>query len=136
MTEGIDRRRAVAGAAAAGIGVPLLAACGGDEGGSGGSGGDSSGPLTTTAEVPVGGGTILGDEEVVVTQPTEGDFKAFTSVCTHQGCQVGKVEEGQIICGCHGSEFSAEDGSVTKGPATAPLEEVPITVAGDQISLA
>ena len=133
MTAGMNRRRALTGAAAAGIGAPLLAACGGDDGGSTAS---DSGPLGPTTDVPVGGGTIFSDQEVVVTQPAEGDFKAFSSVCTHQGCQVGKVEDGQILCPCHGSAFSVEDGSVTTGPATSPLEAVEITVDGDQISLA
>ena len=133
MTAGMSRRRALTGVVAAGVGAPLLAACGDDDGGSTASGG---GPLGPTTDVPVGGGRIFSDEEVVVTQPAEGDFKAFSSVCTHQGCQVGKVEDGQILCPCHGSAFSAEDGSVTKGPATSPLESVEITVDGDQISLA
>ena len=136
-TAGIDRRRALTGVAAAGIGAPLLAACGGDEGGSTptepAEGGGSLGP---TADVPVGGGTVFSDQEVVVTQPTEGDFKAFTAVCTHQGCLVGKVENNQILCPCHGSAFSAEDGSVAGGPATSPLEAVEISVEGDQITLA
>ena len=147
MTADIGRRRVIAGTAGLGLATPLLAACGSDDGGEtatepetssegGGSGGGGSRPLTSTSEVPVGGGTIFGDEQVVVTQPAEGDFKAFTSVCTHQGCQVGEVKDSEILCPCHGSVFSAEDGSVTTGPATAPLEAVEITVDGDQISLA
>ena len=115
---GIGRRRVVAGTAGLGLATPLLAACGSDDGGS------------------TGGGKIFKDEEVVVTQPAEGEFKAFTSVCTHQGCQVGKVENNEILCPCHGSAFSADDGSVVTGPATAPLEEVRISVEGDQITLA
>ena len=42
--------------------------------------------------MPVGGGKIFAAEKVVVTQPTEGDFKAFSAVCTHQGCVVAKIE--------------------------------------------
>ena len=74
--------------------------------------------LTTTSEIPVGGGTIFADEQVVVTQPTEGEFKAFTAVCTHQGCHVSSVSDGTINCACHGSQFSIDDGSVEPGPAT------------------
>jgi len=153
---GVGRRRVIAGSAGLGLATPLLAACGGDDEGStgtdpgsedsspgyGGTGGDTGGgggggdTLTSTADVPVGGGTVLADQEVVVTQPTEGDFKAFTSVCTHQGCQVGKVENNEIVCPCHGSAFSAADGSVVNGPATAPLEEVRISVEGDEITRA
>jgi Rieske Fe-S protein len=148
-TSGMNRRRALGGIAAAGIGAPLLVACGGDDGGStatepeesSGDGGSGSGSgsgeaLGPTSDVPVGGGTIFADQEVVVTQPAEGDFKAFTAICTHQGCAVGKVEDNTIMCPCHGSAFSAEDGSVTTGPATEPLAAVEISVKGDEISLA
>ena len=146
-TSGMNRRRALSGIAAAGIGAPLLVACGGDDGGStasepeessgdGGSGSGSGDTLGPTSDVPVGGGTIFADQEVVVTQPAEGDFKAFTAICTHQGCVVGKVEDNTIMCPCHGSAFSAEDGSVTTGPATEPLAAVEISVEGDEISLA
>ena len=143
-SHGLGRRQALTGVAGLGLGLPVLAACGGDtasDPGSG-SGGESSGGgvagevLGPTSDVPVGGGTVFSDQEVVVTQPAEGDFKAFTAVCTHQGCLVGQVEGDQIQCPCHGSVFSASDGSVVEGPATAPLEAVEISVEGDEISLA
>lgn len=46
----------------------------------------------TTSDVPEGGGTVFREQKVVVTQPEAGDFKAFTAVCTHQGCLVDRVE--------------------------------------------
>jgi Rieske Fe-S protein len=151
-TPGLGRRHAIAGAAGLGMATPLLAACGeetpegnpsvatdptseGTDGGGGGGGGGGD-ALAATSDVPVGGGTIFADEKVVVTQPAEGDFKAFTAVCTHQGCLVGSVEGEEILCPCHGSVFSVVDGSVLGGPAPSPLEEVAISVDGDQISLA
>jgi Rieske Fe-S protein len=70
---------------------------------------------------------------VVVTQPTAGSFKAFTAVCTHQGCTVGSVSGGAIHCPCHGSAFSIKDGSVVNGPATQPLAAVSIKVEGTSI---
>jgi Rieske Fe-S protein len=70
----------------------------------------------------------------VVTQPTAGEFKAFSGVCTHQGCLVSGVTD-TIDCSCHGSKFDLADGSVTSGPASSPLGEVGITVDGDQITL-
>jgi Rieske Fe-S protein len=84
----------------------------------------------------VGGGTIFADEQVVVTQPSEGEFKAFNTTCTHQGCPVQSVSDGTINCTCHGSKFSIEDGSPESGPATSALEEVSINVEGDSIVLA
>lgn len=133
----LTRRHALAGAAGVGLGVPLLAACGGGspdtakEPGSGSAGGD----LGPTSDVAVGSGTIYKDENVVVTQPTKGDFKCFSATCTHQGCQVSQVTD-TINCGCHGSQFSIADGSVVAGPATAPLPEKQVTVKGGEITLA
>jgi nitrite reductase/ring-hydroxylating ferredoxin subunit len=136
---GPDRRTLLAGVAAGGVALPLLAACGsGSTTGSvpGGGGKRPSGPLTSTADIPVGGGRIFGSENVVVTQPTSGDFKAFSATCTHQGCQVSRISDGMIQCLCHGSEFSIADGSVQGGPASRPLPEEQITVARGKITLA
>ncbi|GAA1479325.1 Rieske (2Fe-2S) protein [Nocardioides aestuarii] len=138
-THGLGRRHAIAGAAGLGLGLPVLAACGSDDETASEGGGSPAGSgevLGATSDVPVGGGTVFADQEVVVTQPSEGDFKAFTAVCTHQGCLVGQVDGDQIQCPCHGSVFSAADGSVVEGPATAPLEAVEISVEADEITLA
>ncbi|MEU8001501.1 Rieske (2Fe-2S) protein [Catellatospora sp. NPDC049111] len=89
------------------------------------------GPAT---DIPVGGGKVYSTAMAVVTQPVAGDFKAFTSTCTHWGCQVTEVENDQIICRCHGSRFSA-NGSVVLGPATLPLGPKAVTVKDGQITL-
>ncbi|MFB4309900.1 Rieske (2Fe-2S) protein [Actinomadura sp. GTD37] len=120
-------RRAVLYGGAGVAGAAALAGCasGGDEK----SAEDLKGKqIAKAADVPVGGGKIYGDEKVVVTQPVQGSFKAFTAVCTHQGCTVGSVRNGVIHCACHGSEFKIADGSVAKGPADKPLREYPVTV--------
>jgi Rieske Fe-S protein len=88
--------------------------------------------VAKTSDVPVGSGVIVGD--VVVTQPTAGTFKGFSSKCTHKGCAVNKVADGTIDCPCHGSKFNL-DGTVAKGPADRPLEAKNVTVQGDSIVL-
>ncbi len=93
-------------------------------------------PIATTRDIPVDGGLILADQDVVVTQPTAGNFKAFSATCTHQGCVVTAVGQGEITCNCHGSVFSAVDGSVISGPAPTGLAERNITVANATITLA
>jgi len=92
--------------------------------------------LASTADIPVGGGKIFGAEEVVITQPTEGEFRCFSAVCTHQGCLVSTIANGTINCDCHGSKFAVADGSVSAGPASEPLGARSVRVSGDQISLA
>jgi Rieske Fe-S protein len=140
----VSRRAVLRGAAVGGIALPLLAACGGGsseaDGGSSGSSSDSSaggsaGATVAAADVPVGSGVILSDQKVVVTQPTKGEFKAFTAVCTHQHCIVATVTAGKIHCNCHGSEFSIEDGSVEQGPAQAPLAAKKVSVKGGQVTV-
>lgn len=86
--------------------------------------------LAKTADVPVGSGVIVGD--IVVTQPTAGVFKGFSSVCTHAGCNVSKIVDGTIDCPCHGSKFSL-DGAVVQGPAKTPLDPKAVSVQGDSI---
>jgi Rieske Fe-S protein len=92
--------------------------------------------IAKTGDIPVGGGVVIGDRQVVITQPTAGTFKAFTSVCTHQQCQVAGVSGGTINCDCHGSKYDINDGSVVKDPAPQPLAAKQITVSGDSIQLA
>jgi len=86
------------------------------------------GPSVAISQVPVGGGVILENADFVVTQPSKGSYKAFSKICTHQGCPVASVENGVIHCNCHGSEYSIKDGSVTNPPATKGLEEAKTTV--------
>jgi Rieske Fe-S protein len=151
------RRAMLAGAGAVSAST-LLAACGTDDGGSlaggnstpttagattGTSGATTGAPagsggnaLAKTTDIPVGGGKVFKAQGVVVTQPVAGTFKGFSAICTHAGCTVGPVESGLIKCGCHGSQFSVEDGSVKKGPATQDLSAIKVKAAGGSISLA
>jgi Rieske Fe-S protein len=92
-------------------------------------------PLGRTSDIPVGGGTVFASQKVVVTQPTPGTFKAFSAVCTHQGCTVNKVAAGTIDCPCHGSRYAVADGSVVHGPAPRPLPQRQITVSSGMILL-
>ncbi len=102
---------------------------------SGSAGGTASGALTGTSDIPVGGGKIFPTQLVVVTQPTAGEFKAFSAVCTHMGCTVNQIADGRIDCPCHGSEYSITDGAVLAGPAPKPLPAKTIKVTGDSIFL-
>jgi Rieske Fe-S protein len=139
------RRIVFHGLGALGVAV-ALAGCGSDNTGStepapdqskssgGSTGGAAPGKaLTTTSEVPVGGGVILADQKVVITQPKAGQFDAFSAVCTHQGFLVTSVEGGTITCNHHGSQYDAKTGAVKAGPAPAGLQKVGIVVKGGKI---
>ncbi len=89
--------------------------------------------LAAVADVPVGGGVVLADQGLVVTQPVAGTFKAFSATCTHQGCAVSEVADGTINCTCHGSRFAVADGTPTAGPAKTPLPETAVAVQGSSI---
>lgn len=139
----LGRRTVVAAVGAAGA-AAALTACGGGSDGSGGSdrveqpgsGGKGGEVIAATADIPEGGGVVFAAQKVVVTQPQPGEFKAFSSTCTHQGCAVKDVSGGTITCPCHNSTFDAATGSPTGGPATQPLPAREITVEGDSIRLA
>ncbi|NKZ03964.1 Rieske (2Fe-2S) protein [Actinomadura latina] len=140
-----SRRGLLIGAGLAGV-AGLAAACGGSGdgagfGGSGGSGGgdagtDAGGALAAASEIPVGGGKVFEDAEVVVCQPQQGRFTAFSASCTHRGCSVGSVSGGTINCPCHGSKFKISDGSVVNPPADEPLKKKNVTVQDGKIMLA
>lgn len=146
MTYETTRRTVLLATGATGA-AALVAACGGggDDGGSASTesptGQDATnGPagqvLAGIDEIPVGGGKIFKDQKVVVTQPEQGQLKAFSAICTHMHCTVGSVSGGTINCPCHGSKFKIADGAVTHGPATRPLPAEQITVEGNSIRLA
>jgi len=92
--------------------------------------------LVATSKIPVGGGEVLSGPQIVVTQPTAGEFKAFSAVCTHMGCIVNQVSNGTIDCPCHGSQYSISTGAVVGGPAPKPLPEKQIKVSGGSVFLA
>jgi Rieske Fe-S protein len=96
---------------------------------------DQGDALVSVSEVPVEGGVVFPDPAVVVVQPAAGDIKCFSAVCPHQGCLVASVEANEILCPCHGSLFSAQDGSVIQGPARQGLPPVDIAVEGDSVIL-
>ena len=89
--------------------------------------------LIELAQIPVGGGVILGGARVVVSRDASGNLHAFSATCTHQGCTVASVRNGVIECPCHGSRYNANTGQVVRGPAVAPLPPVNVTVVGGEV---
>jgi nitrite reductase/ring-hydroxylating ferredoxin subunit len=63
----------------------------------------------------------------VIVSKREGIIEIYSSKCTHLGCTINKVENGHMVCPCHGSQFSA-NGNVLQGPANKPLEKLPFNI--------
>ena len=141
----VNRRKVLAGTGIVAVGA-VVAACSSSNEGSpaatedtaiGGTKVGATGTvLAAVADVPVGGGVVMSDPPVVVTQPKAGEIKGFTAICPHAGCLVGSVTADEIICPCHGSRFSAVDGSVTSGPAQQGLAPAAVSVQGANVVLA
>lgn len=141
------RRGVLLGAGALGAGAALVA-CGGSKTAEAPPAETATAAKTTgettaaaaevtakVADVPVGGGLILKDAAVVITQPAAGQFHAFSAVCSHKQCTVNKIADGTVDCPCHNSRFSITDGSVVAGPAEEPLAVKTVTVAGDVLTV-
>lgn len=134
-SEGLGRRTVLKMAGVGGVGlvsVSFLGACGG-------SGESTSAALEVTdsmksavqtavsAGIPVGKASFLKDAGVVVTHPTEAEYKVFSDVCPHQGGKVTMQEEksGRLVCVLHGSQFDPATGKVVVGPSSAGLAPLP-----------
>ncbi|MBA4116001.1 MAG: Rieske (2Fe-2S) protein [Rubrobacter sp.] len=143
------------------VGASTITGCGGG-GGPAGSGGTSTASDTTAGGSAAGSGrevgegqTIAAESEVepnsalsfinvgtgqqgVLVRLENGEFAAYSAVCTHQACTVAyRPEEKKITCPCHGSVFDpARGAAVENGPATLPLPEVGIEVRAGEVFLA
>ena len=123
---------------------------GGDYGGrdSGGGGSDGGSQKSSGGDAGAGGTAIVSESEVapgsafkfkdsgnpaVLVHLDNGDFVAYSAVCTHQGCTVA-YQGGELACPCHGSVFDPANGAeVVAGPASRPLPEIPVKVEGGEI---
>lgn len=141
-----SRRQVLCGLMVALLAPGALAACstetpsGGPAPTTGGGGGGSPAPdgaLAALADVPDGGGLIVdGPDTQILLVRTGDEVTAYNPACPHQGTTVGPPQNGVITCPNHGSTFDAATGEVTRGPATAGLTEIPVTVEGGNIRLA
>ena len=159
----ISRRELIRLGAVLGLGsagASIVTACGDSGGGSAGSGGTTTATGgSATVGGSAGGGPKVGkgqaiamESEVapstafpfidtgtgqqgVLVRLENGEFVAYSAVCTHQACTVGYQPETQkLACPCHGSVFDpARDAAVETGPARAPLPEIPVEVREGEV---
>ncbi|MGW7090310.1 Rieske (2Fe-2S) protein [Streptomyces sp. BA2] len=124
--------RAAALVPAAGLGLTACSSGGGD------GGGNRSAPtapvdLGKSDDVEVGASKLYTGENVVVSRISDDEYKAFSSICTHEKCPINKLEGHKLTCQCHGSQFDATNGKVLHAPAVRPLEELPVKVEDGKI---
>ncbi|MCK9902547.1 twin-arginine translocation pathway signal protein [Parafrankia colletiae] len=101
--------------------------------GGGDAPGGEDGPLVQLSDVPPDGGVVLSDAGIVLTRDSGDGIQGFSAVCTHQGCLVSSVAQGQINCPCHGSSFDARTGEPVAGPARTKLPPVAVTVRDNAV---
>jgi Rieske Fe-S protein len=71
---------------------------------------------------------------IIVIRESETAVAAYSSKCTHWGCEVPLPINGVITCPCHNSQFDAT-GTVLKGPAKKNLYPFSATLDGAIITI-
>lgn len=87
--------------------------------------------LANASNIPLNESLILNDPSmgpIVLIHLNSGRFVAYSTICTHAGCQVQFDPSSQdLICPCHGAVYDPNNNAqVLAGPAPYPLQKVPI----------
>lgn len=73
----------------------------------------------------------FGTKPALLVRTSEGQFKAFTAVCTHLDCTVQyKGDTSQVWCACHNGLYDLS-GQVISGPPPRPLEVFAVNLRGE-----
>ncbi|OGC89744.1 MAG: plastoquinol--plastocyanin reductase [candidate division Zixibacteria bacterium RBG_16_48_11] len=87
------------------------------------------------SELPVNSGKIFrfGDKPGIVLRTAEGQFKAFSAICTHLDCTVQyRSDLKHIWCACHNGHYDL-NGKNVAGPPPRPLEEYQVYLRGEDL---
>jgi cytochrome b6-f complex iron-sulfur subunit len=136
------------------LGIPFVTSCSGstdalDDTGNGGSIGDDTEGITISGNQVIidlksdagsplnsSGGWLLIREAQVLAVNVDGEvIRAFTSICTHQGCDTSwQFSNSLFTCTCHGSQFNTA-GGVVRGPAAQDLEEFNVNRENENVTI-
>jgi Rieske Fe-S protein len=131
-----DRRKAlqkmagISGCCLVGTGALVMTGCESDKVKSSGVGEELD--INAVPDLAAAGGGVKrvfgennGGRPVIILRKAGDEFLVVSSVCTHEGCEVGLPASAgaSMNCPCHGSRFSGADGSVVQGPASSPLRK-------------
>lgn len=89
----------------------------------------------TVGELAVNDGKIFrfGDHPALLVRTAEGDYLAFSAVCTHLGCTVQyRADLREIWCPCHNGKYDLHGRNIS-GPPPRPLTVFQVNVQGKEI---
>lgn len=92
--------------------------------------------VAQAGEIPPNGvKAVRVGEAAVALVNLDGQYYAVGDVCPHAHCSLsdGEVEDGSLVCPCHGSAFDVKTGEVTSPPAMTALSVYPVRVQGNDI---
>ena len=73
----------------------------------------------------------FGTKPAILVRTADGEFKAFTAVCTHLECTVQyKDDISQFWCACHNGMYDLS-GNVVSGPPPRPLQAFKVNLRGE-----
>jgi len=75
----------------------------------------------------------FGNKPGILVRTPEGDYRAFSAVCSHLQCTVQyRPDFKHVWCACHNGHFDLTGRNIA-GPPPRPLEEYRVEVRGDEI---
>ncbi len=87
------------------------------------------------AELKNNAGKIFkfGSKPALLVRTTDGNYRAYSAVCTHLNCTVQYRDDlHQIWCACHNGLYDLEGRNVS-GPPPRPLETFEVHVQGEDV---
>jgi Rieske Fe-S protein len=86
-------------------------------------------------DVKPGQGMIFkfGNKPAILIRTKEGEFRAFSGVCTHLDCTVQyRVDLDRIWCACHNGTYDL-NGKNVAGPPPRPLDSYKVFIKGEDV---
>lgn len=75
----------------------------------------------------------FGNKPGILVRTEEGEWRAFSAVCTHLNCTVQfQQDTHQIWCACHNGQFDL-NGNIVGGPPPRPLEAFEVNLRGEDV---
>jgi cytochrome b6-f complex iron-sulfur subunit len=75
----------------------------------------------------------FGNKPAILIRMPNGEYRAFSAVCTHLQCTVQYRDDLKLIwCACHNGKYDL-NGNVVSGPPPAPLEAFDVNIGGKDV---